>query len=246
MIALRTFVLILAGAVSAPLISGCAQRAELRSTKIYDAERVTVYAVVQAQALSGLAISAASQEFVLWTKSNSTPLNSAHVVTDLGEIRWLVPVPPPLAEVPAVVAPQKSTPIEATPSPQTVVATLRIPFATGSSQLSDGASRLMALAMQESVVRVLSIEGHTDSTGSPAINEPLAAARAKAVADQIKKLSPALLLPTRSSRAAEAPIASNLTEEGRTLNRRVALELERDATRASARNSPSNLNSGNP
>ncbi|MBI3346158.1 MAG: OmpA family protein [Burkholderiales bacterium] len=73
-------------------------------------------------------------------------------------------------------------------------------------------------------VRV-TIVGHTDSTGSDAINEPLSRERAAAVRDY---LSTRGLAPSRvsvSGRGSHEPVASNDTEPGRAANRRVEIFL---------------------
>ncbi len=72
----------------------------------------------------------------------------------------------------------------------------------------------------------LSIDGHTDNTGSDDINRKLSAARAKTCYDYLaskgipeKRMSYQGFGPTR-------PIADNSTYSGRTLNRRVEFNLE--------------------
>lgn len=71
----------------------------------------------------------------------------------------------------------------------------------------------------------VTIVGHTDSTGSDAINEPLSRERAMAVRDY---LSARGLQPSRVStagRGSREPVASNDTEAGRAANRRVEIFL---------------------
>ncbi|MDR7331285.1 OmpA family protein [Roseateles asaccharophilus] len=73
-------------------------------------------------------------------------------------------------------------------------------------------------------VRV-TIVGHTDSTGSDAINDPLSRDRAEAVRDY---LSARGLAPSRMSvtgRGSHEPVASNDSESGRAANRRVEIFL---------------------
>jgi len=69
----------------------------------------------------------------------------------------------------------------------------------------------------------VTIEGHTDSKGSESYNMRLSEERARAVADSLmargvdaRRLTTVGLGPSR-------PIASNNTEAGRQLNRRVTL-----------------------
>lgn len=68
----------------------------------------------------------------------------------------------------------------------------------------------------------LSVEGHTDSQGSDAYNKQLSTKRAKAVKDFLLKKG-GISASRLSSRGwgEERPIDSNLTEEGRAVNRRV-------------------------
>jgi outer membrane protein OmpA-like peptidoglycan-associated protein len=69
----------------------------------------------------------------------------------------------------------------------------------------------------------LSVEGHTDSVGSPASNKTLSESRAKAV---VAALVAGGVDPARLAAAGwgqDRPIADNGTEEGRAKNRRVEL-----------------------
>jgi OOP family OmpA-OmpF porin len=69
----------------------------------------------------------------------------------------------------------------------------------------------------------LSIEGHTDSQGTPESNKTLSLNRAKAV---IKAVSEGGISPSRMSAVGwgqEKPVADNRTEEGRAKNRRVEI-----------------------
>jgi outer membrane protein OmpA-like peptidoglycan-associated protein len=76
----------------------------------------------------------------------------------------------------------------------------------------------------------VSIVGHTDSTGSDAINDPLSRARAAAVRDY---LSVRGVDPSRvnvQGRGSREPVSSNDTDAGRAANRRVEIFLaERSA-----------------
>jgi outer membrane protein OmpA-like peptidoglycan-associated protein len=69
------------------------------------------------------------------------------------------------------------------------------------------------------------IVGHTDSTGSDAINEPLSLRRAQTVRDYLAARGvPAARLQT-AGRGAREPLADNGTEAGRAMNRRVEIFL---------------------
>ena len=71
----------------------------------------------------------------------------------------------------------------------------------------------------------IEIVGHTDNTGTAALNQDLSQRRAGAVADQLRAAG----VPSRRivaiGRGEDFPIASNLTPEGRALNRRVEIVI---------------------
>jgi outer membrane protein OmpA-like peptidoglycan-associated protein len=72
---------------------------------------------------------------------------------------------------------------------------------------------------------VVRIVGHTDSTGSDAINNPLSQQRAESVKDFLTDRSvPANRIETQG-RGSREPIASNATTEGQAKNRRVEIFL---------------------
>jgi len=102
-------------------------------------------------------------------------------------------------------------------------------FATGSAELADG--RYASLAALADVLRgdplaVVTLVGHTDASGDLAGNVALSKARAASVRD---RLVAEYAAPAGRLRAEGvgylAPRASNLTPEGRTLNRRVEAML---------------------
>lgn len=69
--------------------------------------------------------------------------------------------------------------------------------------------------------RPVVLEGHTDNTGSPATNQALSEARAQTVRRALQDLGvPAARLSTVGY-SFKRPVASNATEDGRRLNRRV-------------------------
>jgi outer membrane protein OmpA-like peptidoglycan-associated protein len=71
------------------------------------------------------------------------------------------------------------------------------------------------------------IEAHTDSLGKPESNEQAAELRAQALRDYlIERGVPAERLRAEG-RGAKVPIASNATAEGRTINRRLEITIER-------------------
>jgi outer membrane protein OmpA-like peptidoglycan-associated protein len=72
---------------------------------------------------------------------------------------------------------------------------------------------------------IVSIVGHTDSTGSAAINNPLSVDRAQSVRDYlVARGIPATRIET-SGRGEREPVADNATEAGRARNRRVEIFL---------------------
>jgi peptidoglycan-binding protein ArfA len=71
----------------------------------------------------------------------------------------------------------------------------------------------------------LTVTGHTDGTGNDAINMPLSANRAKAVADALASDGVAAANVTSNGVGASAPIASDATPEGRAQNRRVEITV---------------------
>jgi outer membrane protein OmpA-like peptidoglycan-associated protein len=73
----------------------------------------------------------------------------------------------------------------------------------------------------------VSVEGHTDNTGEPAVNKKLSEDRAASVkAALIDKGVPADQV-TSVGCGAEKPVASNDTEQGRLKNRRVEITLQK-------------------
>lgn len=71
----------------------------------------------------------------------------------------------------------------------------------------------------------LTVVGHTDSTGSDAINDPLSRERAMAVRDYLAARGVSASRISVSGRGSHEPVASNDTEAGRAANRRVEIFL---------------------
>jgi len=78
-------------------------------------------------------------------------------------------------------------------------------------------------------VRV-TIVGHTDSTGSDAINDPLSRDRALAVRDYLNTRGMSPERVTVDGRGAREPVASNDSDNGRAANRRVEIFLSEPAS----------------
>jgi outer membrane protein OmpA-like peptidoglycan-associated protein len=75
----------------------------------------------------------------------------------------------------------------------------------------------------------LTIIGHTDSTGTDAINNPLSVNRAASVRDYLVPRGVPAGVVTIDGRGSREPIASNATAEGRARNRRVEMFMAEPA-----------------
>ena len=69
------------------------------------------------------------------------------------------------------------------------------------------------------------VVGHTDSTGSPAVNDPLSVDRARSVRQYLEARGVAGQRVEISGEGARQPIADNSTADGRARNRRVEIFL---------------------
>lgn len=102
-------------------------------------------------------------------------------------------------------------------------------FQFGKSDLTPAARDTavdIARSLQRTPGRHISVEGHTDSIGSIEYNQRLSDARAQSVARELERNGvPARRISTRALGESE-PIASNRTEQGRRLNRRVEVIIE--------------------
>ncbi len=100
-------------------------------------------------------------------------------------------------------------------------------FATASAEITDEFSRVLdgvaQLINEHPEIQLLEIQGHTDNTGTDAINVPLSAARAESVRNYlISRGVDASRLQAKGFASTKA-VASNATTEGRYQNRRVDL-----------------------
>lgn len=75
----------------------------------------------------------------------------------------------------------------------------------------------------------LNIVGHTDSTGSAAVNEPLSIDRANSVRDYLVSRGVNAANVQTAGRGEREPVADNSTEAGRARNRRVEIFLREPA-----------------
>jgi ribosomal protein S18 acetylase RimI-like enzyme len=86
-----------------------------------------------------------------------------------------------------------------------------------------------ALKQQDPSKRMV-VEGHTDSQGSPATNQPLSLNRAAAVRDYLVTRGVASDKITAVGMAATRPIVDNNTAENRANNRRVEIVVQPSTT----------------
>lgn len=93
-----------------------------------------------------------------------------------------------------------------------------------STDLLDAVAKIM---LSTSAITKLSIEGHTDTTGEPAANQPLSEERALAVKKYLegKGVDPSRL-ESRGFGSSQ-PVDSNETDAGRAKNRRVEFKVTR-------------------
>ncbi len=75
----------------------------------------------------------------------------------------------------------------------------------------------------------MNVIGHTDSTGSDAVNRPLSLDRAESVRDYLVGRGVAASRIVVDGRGASEPVASNDSESGRAMNRRVEIYLSEPA-----------------
>ena len=101
-----------------------------------------------------------------------------------------------------------------------------ISFDTGSYAIKPefrGVLDHFAGTLQDNPATSVSIIGHTDSTGSDAINNPLSVNRAAATRDYLSSRGVRMNRVTIDGRGSREPVASNDTVEGRRMNRRVEI-----------------------
>ena len=83
----------------------------------------------------------------------------------------------------------------------------------------------VAIVLNEYEKTLVEIAGHTDSTGTDAINQPLSERRSASVAAYLESRD---VVPVRMEAfglSSKYPVATNATTEGRQLNRRVEITL---------------------
>jgi outer membrane protein OmpA-like peptidoglycan-associated protein len=80
-----------------------------------------------------------------------------------------------------------------------------------------------ATTLNQNPVTTVTIIGHTDSTGTDAVNDPLSVNRAASTRDYLVARGVAINRITINGRGSHEPIADNNTAEGRAKNRRVEI-----------------------
>ena len=107
----------------------------------------------------------------------------------------------------------------------------KIRFSSGRAQLTDAAGQeldqLVAKLKADNQPVFVEIQGHTDSTGSDALNQQLGLQRAEAVRLRLARAGLPLARMATISYGESAPLADNNTREGRSTNRRVQLIVMR-------------------
>lgn len=140
-----------------------------------------------------------------------------------------MPPPPPAAPVAvAVVIPPysgPSLPIEQSPRGVQIFLPSSALFAVGKADLNPDQSgayiNRIAELLTTKTTKNIELEGHTDNVGAAAINQSLSEARAISVREALIKQGVKAERLQIVGMSFKRPIASNATEEGRKLNRRV-------------------------
>ena len=102
-------------------------------------------------------------------------------------------------------------------------------FATGKADLSQSAKNSLvqfAKVLNENKDCDVAIYGHTDSTGSDAVNQPLSVNRANSVSNYLKSCGVSgTQIKSVEGQGSTNPVADNATAEGRKQNRRVEVYM---------------------
>lgn len=151
---------------------------------------------------------------------------------DLNVTAPSVSVSVPSVSVPSVSAPSVVAPTASCDQLQATItkdlAGPPIKFVTDGYVLDPSDSAVLdpiAAAIKACPTAKVTVVGHTDNTGNDAINNPLSANRAKAVADYLVTQGVAAdAVNSRGAGSAE-PVAGNDTDEGRAQNRRTEIKV---------------------
>lgn len=107
-----------------------------------------------------------------------------------------------------------------------------VSFDTGSAAIRPQLRSVLdpfAASLKDDAAARLTIIGHTDSTGSEAVNNPLSVERAQSVRDYLAARGVAPSRVETAGRGEREPVADNATEAGRAKNRRVEIFLREPA-----------------
>lgn len=155
----------------------------------------------------------------------------ANLVPDVNLSAPSVSVSVPSISVPSVSVPVAAGPASCADLQATITKDLAGPpikFVTDGYVLDPSDSAVLdpiAAAIKACPDAKITVIGHTDNTGNDAINTPLSASRAQAVADYLVAQGvPANAVTSRGAGSGE-PVASNDTEEGRAQNRRTEIKV---------------------
>jgi outer membrane protein OmpA-like peptidoglycan-associated protein len=103
-------------------------------------------------------------------------------------------------------------------------------FATGKSTLSAASQKSLkefaqTMTQSDLINTDIQIKGHTDNTGSDAVNEKLSLERAQAVGNILRANNVTSSRITEAGLSYSEPVADNSTAEGRAQNRRVEVYI---------------------
>jgi outer membrane protein OmpA-like peptidoglycan-associated protein len=107
-----------------------------------------------------------------------------------------------------------------------------VSFAVGRADIQPNFRPILdtfASGLNQNPVTTVTIIGHTDSTGSDAINNPLSVNRAASVRDYLIARGVAQQRIAIDGRGSREPVADNATEAGRAKNRRVEIYVAEPA-----------------
>ncbi|MGF6289077.1 OmpA family protein [Paraburkholderia youngii] len=163
----------------------------------------------------------------VWNESRGTWVATSELTTSRGKPVEAQAVPAPVPQPPSQPKP------EPRPQPQSqerrqVLLQGDANFATDSAVLSSAAKASLDnfLRVNEGInFRRVTIIGYTDSTGTRAHNQKLSEARAQSVLQYLRNRGLMAQSFVAEGAAADDPVASNATAEGRALNRRVEVRV---------------------
>jgi OmpA-OmpF porin, OOP family len=126
---------------------------------------------------------------------------------------------------PVVVAPPSSVVVTDT----NITITEKVQFATGSAEILPVSFGLLdeigKVFTDHPNIQLVEIQGHTDSTGAPAINRKLSQERAESVMHYLVGKGVAAYRMTAKGFGPDKPVGDNATEDGRDKNRRVEFSI---------------------